>query len=111
VFVASSEYVQELNRDYAGDDYPTDVLSFTPEDEPYPTEPGQSPYLGDVIIAFPIAQKQAEEVGNTIRAELLTLTIHGALHLLGFDHQNPVDQAEMWAYQSAALDAVRAEGW
>jgi probable rRNA maturation factor len=108
VTITSSERVHELNLQYAGMDYPTDVLSFPAEEEPYAVEPGDPPYIGDIVIAYPIAEKQAAEAGQTIAVELQLLAIHGTLHLLGFDHDTPDRQAEMWAYQSAALDAARA---
>ncbi len=108
--ITSSETVQQLNRDYAGDDYPTDVLSFAAEDQEYSIEPGEPPYIGDVIIAYPVAQQQARRAGQPVQSELQMLAIHGTLHLLGFDHDTPERQAEMWALQSAAMDAVRAAG-
>lgn len=109
VTVTGTERIQALNRDYAGIDSPTDVLSFSPEEEPYATEPGEPPYLGDVVIAYPVAEAQAAEQGVTVLIELQTLAVHGVLHLLGYDHATPEGQAEMWALQSAAMDAVRAE--
>lgn len=109
--LTGSERVQEFNREYAGIDEPTDVLSFAAEDEPYAVEPGEPPYLGDVIIAVPVARQQAAEAGHSLLNELQLLVIHGTLHLLGFDHQTPDQQAEMWAYQSAAMDAVRQAGY
>jgi probable rRNA maturation factor len=108
VTIASSERVHDLNLQYAGMDYTTDVLSFPAEEEPYAVEPGEPPYIGDIVIAYPVAEKQAAEAGQSIIVELQLLSIHGTLHLLGFDHDTPDRQAEMWAYQSAALDAVRA---
>jgi probable rRNA maturation factor len=109
--LTGSERVQEFNREYAGIDEPTDVLSFAAEDEPYAVEPGEPPYLGDVIIAVPVARQQAAEAGHSLLNELQLLAIHGTLHLLGFDHQTPDQQAEMWAYQSAAMDALRQAGY
>ena len=108
ITVTSSEAVHDLNRQYAGIDSTTDVLSFAAEDEAYNTEPGEPPYLGDVVIAYPVAAAQASEQGIVILAELQTLAVHGTLHLLGYDHDTPENQAEMWAYQSAALDAARS---
>lgn len=110
VQLTRTEVVHQLNRDYAQDDYATDVLSFPSEGDPYDTEPGEPPYLGDVIIAVPIAQEQARTAGHTLMAEIQLLTIHGTLHLIGYDHDTPESQATMWALQSAAMDAVRAAG-
>lgn len=109
VLISTDEHVRHLNNAYAGNDYATDVLTFPAEDEPYEVEPGEPPYLGDVIIARGVAQKQADEAEHSLLAEFQLLTIHGTLHLLGFDHQDPDQQATMWAYQSAAMDALRAK--
>lgn len=110
VTLTTSERVHELNRDYAGIDEPTDVLSFGAEGEAYAVEPGEPPYIGDVVIAYPVAQAQAARANTPVISELQLLAIHGTLHLLGYDHDTPDRQAEMWAYQSAAMDAVRSGG-
>ncbi|MBN1312581.1 MAG: rRNA maturation RNase YbeY [Anaerolineae bacterium] len=109
VTLTTSERVHELNRDYAGVDEPTDVLAFAAEEEAYSVEPGEPPYIGDVIIAYPVAEEQASKAGTPVISELQLLTIHGTLHLLGYDHDTPDHQAEMWAFQSAAMDAVRSD--
>ncbi len=108
VTLTSAERVHELNAQYAGLDSTTDVLSFPAEGETYAVDPGDPPYLGDVIIAYPVAEQQAREAGMVLLVELQMLAIHGTLHLLGYDHDTPDRQAEMWALQSAALDATRA---
>ncbi|MBN1120467.1 MAG: rRNA maturation RNase YbeY [Anaerolineae bacterium] len=105
--LTSAERVRDLNRDYAGIDETTDVLSFGVEGDPYAAEPDEPPYLGDVVIAVPVAEAQAQAAGHSLLSEIQTLAIHGTLHLLGYDHQNPDQQAEMWALQSAVLDTVR----
>jgi probable rRNA maturation factor len=110
VTVTSAERVHELNREYAGVDSATDVLAFSPEGDPYATEPGEPPYIGDVLIAYPVAEQQAQESGIPTLIEVQTLAVHGVLHLLGYDHDTPERRAEMWALQSAAMDAVRAAG-
>jgi probable rRNA maturation factor len=108
VTITSAERVHELNLQYAGLDYTTDVLSFPVEGDPYAVEPGEPPYLGDIVIAYPVAEQQANDAGNPVVGELQLLAIHGSLHLLGYDHDTPDRQAEMWALQSAAMDAARA---
>ncbi len=110
ITLTSGDQIRALNAEFAGNDYETDVLSFPVEDDPYAVEPGEPPYIGDVVIAHPVAVEQARARGHTVTRELQTLTIHGTLHLLGFDHQTPEQQAEMWAYESAAMDAVRSAG-
>ena len=107
VTITTDERVHELNLQYAGIDSTTDVLSFPAEGDPYAVEPGEPPYLGDVVIAYPIAEQQAVTASHPVIAELQLLAIHGSLHLLGYDHDTPDRQAEMWALQSAAMDATR----
>jgi probable rRNA maturation factor len=110
VTLTSAERIRELNRDFAGLDEATDVLSFGAEDEPYAVDPGEPPYIGDVIIAYPVAEDQALAAGQSVLAELQMLAIHGVLHLLGHDHATPEQRAQMWALESAAIDAVRSTG-
>lgn len=74
--------MQALNRTFRGKDYATDVLSF-PTAQPAP----EANYLGDVVIATGVAQRQAEEAGHSVQTELRVLALHGLLHLLGYDHE------------------------
>jgi probable rRNA maturation factor len=99
--------VHALNAQFRGVDAPTDVLSF-PADAPKVPEAAPYPYLGDVIIAYPRAAAQAQQAGHSVEAELLLLTVHGVLHLLGFDHDTDAARAAMWAAQDAALEAIGA---
>ena len=85
--------VHELNRDYRGKDASTDVLSFPAT--PAATEPGESPYLGDVVVSVPQARRQAHEHGREIDDELALLAVHGALHLLGYRHDTDETAAAM----------------
>lgn len=107
IVIADADTVRELNAQYLGKDAPTDVLSFPAEEDPATREPDAPPYLGDILIAWPIAEKQAMEAGHSPQFEAHFLAVHGTLHLLGYDHATPDDQAEMWAMQSIALDALR----
>lgn len=108
VVIAVDEYVRDLNKQFRGVDAPTDVLSF-PADAPPPppdwldTEDEEAPYLGDLIIAYPYTARQALELGHALDDELTLLVIHGTLHLLGYDHDTPEHQDEMWAAQAEAL--------
>ncbi len=103
--------VQGLNRDYRGVDAVTDVLAFGDESEgdatpaaPFilPAEAGPT-YLGDVIIALPQAQRQADERGHPLESELCLLVAHGTLHLLGYEHGEAEEQRAMWDIQRRAL--------
>ncbi len=97
--------VADLNRAYLGIDGPTDVLSF-PAQEPAPgfvSAPEMANYLGDILIALPYTRRQAAAFGRHLRDELRLLAVHGTLHLLGYDHAEPDDEAAMWARQDAVL--------
>ena len=102
VVITDENTVQELNRTYRGVDAPTDVLSFPlGQDELLPQE--GPPYLGDVVIALPVAEGQANTYGHSLQEELRLLVVHGVLHLLGYDHATPEEEAEMWRKQERIL--------
>jgi probable rRNA maturation factor len=94
VVLTDEETIHELNKQYRGHDSPTDVLAFADGSDDPDTE---EVYYGDVIIAVPIAKIQAKAAGHTLEAELALLTVHGVLHLLGYDHTNPDERSHMWA--------------
>ncbi|MDY7019336.1 MAG: rRNA maturation RNase YbeY [Chloroflexota bacterium] len=88
----NAETVQQLNRDYRGVDMPTDVLAFymlqqQEADSSFIPPPDKTLHLGEIIISYPQAVSQAEEQGHSVQKELALLTIHGLLHLLGYDHK------------------------
>ena len=103
VVLTDSAHLQTLNRDFTGKDIPTDVLSFT--DGTVDPDLDQI-YFGDIIIAVPIAQEQAIRAGHSVNEELLLLTIHGTLHLLGYDHTRPHEKDLMWARQELILEQL-----
>jgi probable rRNA maturation factor len=84
VALVSDARMRTLNRSYRNKDYATDVLSF-------PSDAGD--YLGDIVIASGVAQRQADEAGHPASTELKVLALHGLLHLLGYDHET--DKGEM----------------
>lgn len=98
--IASDARLQELNRTFLGIDAPTDVLSFTDGEVDPDT---QRLHLGDVVISYPRALAQATAGGHPVEAELQLLVVHGALHLLGFDHTEEQDKIRMWARQAEIL--------
>ncbi len=84
---------------------PTDVMSF-PMDELRPGREGAEPeqgVLGDIVLCPSVAAKQAREAGHATEEELLLLTTHGILHLLGFDHAEPDEEKEMFELQRQLL--------
>ena len=110
-----SETVQKLNRDYRGVDEPTDVLAFymLPQkeaDSSFTLPPDGVLRLGEVIISYPQAVEQAKEQGHSIEEELALLIIHGILHLLGYDHEKPVEEAKMRAREKELLGEMVSFG-
>lgn len=95
--------IAPLNLAYRGYDKPTDVLSFADGESPAPDLPV---YWGDLIVSVERAVKQAHESGHTVSAELQLLSVHGALHLLGYDHLNAADYQKMWARQREVLQSM-----
>jgi len=95
-----SETVKQLNRDYRGVDKPTDVLAFymlphKGADSPFALPPDGVTRLGEVIISYPQAVVQAKEQRHSPERELALLVIHGILHLLGYDHEEPEEESKM----------------
>jgi probable rRNA maturation factor len=106
VLITDDAQIQELNRDYREIDAPTDVLSFAEEegDQPFVRPPDLPRYLGDIAISYERTLAQAEEYGHTPARELAFLTVHGMLHLLGYDHERgPEDTAAMRAREEAVM--------
>jgi probable rRNA maturation factor len=104
-----SETVQRLNRDYRGVDAPTDVLAFymLPQkgaDSSFALPPDGVSRLGEVIISYPQAVAQAKEQGHSPERELALLVIHGILHLLGYDHEEPEEESKMREREKELLE-------
>jgi probable rRNA maturation factor len=107
VTVTDDETVRSLNREYAREDAVTDVLSFSQrEGEEFAAPPGGAPPLGEVVIAYPTAARQAGERGKSQEAEVARLLIHGILHLLGYDHAQPEEERRMRAREEELVEAV-----
>jgi probable rRNA maturation factor len=87
--------IRTLNRKFMKKDKPTDVLSFPLGEK----GPDGKFYLGDIIIAVPVAVRQAREKGHSLDRELRLLAIHGFLHLLGFDHFVGIEEEERKVYK------------
>ncbi len=113
--ITTQERIQELNKNYLGRDEPTDVLAFymisTAEETatdvtPFVTPPDGVLHLGEVIISYPQAVKQAEERQHSVRKELAILIIHGVLHLLGYDHAELEQERQMSIREAEILSSV-----
>ena len=110
-----SETVRQLNRDYRGVDEYTDVLAFhmLPQkeaDSSFVLPPDGVTRLGEAIISYPQAVEQAKEQGHSTEGELALLVIHGILHLLGYDHEEPEEAAEMRTREKELLERC-LPGW
>ena len=104
--------IAQLNEQWMEKEGPTDVLAF-PMDELRPGLVNEEPeegVLGDLVLCPAIAERQGIEAGHGREAEIELLTVHGILHLLGYDHAEPDEHAEMFGLQAQLLDAWRAAG-
>jgi probable rRNA maturation factor len=93
VRLTDDDELRRLNRDFAGHDSVTDVLSFAGSDE----------HLGDLAISWPTVVRQAQQFGESQESELAVLSVHGMLHLLGWDHESVAERREMTRITLAAL--------
>jgi probable rRNA maturation factor len=94
---------RELNRTYRGKDAPTNVLSFSLTDPEEPVPTGAPVVLGDVVLAFETVAREAVEQKKPPADHLQHLIVHGALHLLGFDHESDAEAAVMEAREIEIL--------
>jgi probable rRNA maturation factor len=94
----------DLNVEHMGGDGPTDVLAF-PIDAPDEVVDGVPAMLGDVVLCQEVAGRQARAAGKTLSAELDMLLVHGLLHLLGYDHQEPDERRVMFGLTDRLLEA------
>jgi probable rRNA maturation factor len=107
IVVTDDEQVRALNREYAGDDHATDVLSFSLEEgEAFASPPGNVRRLGEVIISHETAERQAREAGHDVEDETAHLLVHGILHLLGYDHLEAADEQRMRSRERGVLSEL-----
>ena len=108
VTLTDNDYIHQLNRQYRGIDRPTDVLSFAlnESEEPEVTGGMDVNILGDLVISVERAEEQAEDYGHSVRREMAFLTVHGMLHLLGYDHMEEDERREMEAEQRFVMEKL-----
>ncbi len=105
IMLVDTDVMTELHVKWMDEPGPTDVLSF-PMDELRPGRDGEitpAGLLGDVVLCPEVAARQAAAAGHSTAEELLLLTTHGILHLLGYDHAEPEEEKEMFALQRRLL--------
>ncbi len=117
VMLVGLDEMAELHRRWLSEPGPTDVMAFPMDTEPdadvlegtrRPDSPPPSPaMLGDVVLCPAFARDQAKSVGHALADELHLLTVHGVLHLLGYDHGEPAAEQEMFALQHELLSGWR----
>ena len=113
--IADDDTVRDLNLRYRGYDETTDVLSFSLQEvgengnhvvDDFPVLPNETAELGEIVVSYPQAARQAREGRKSIRSELALLVVHGVLHLLGYDHAEIEEERIMWAKQDEILSGV-----
>jgi probable rRNA maturation factor len=107
--VTDDAEIRRLNRQYRGVYRPTDVLSFAMNEGASIPSPADGMMLGDIVISAERAQAQARRYGHGILREMAFLTVHGMLHLLGYDHGTRRDAREMEALQKRILKELGIE--
>jgi probable rRNA maturation factor len=114
LLLVDSEYMGELNHRWMGKTGPTDVLAFPMDELEIDRGPGvdgdaEPTLLGDVVLCPTVAEKQARTAGHRTEDELHLLTVHGILHLLGYDHAEPDEEKEMFGLQGRLLQSWRSQ--
>ena len=98
IFVGDA-YIKKLNREYLGNDVPTDVIAF-----PF----GTSKFLGEVYVSTPTVARNAKKYGSTFEEEVVRVAVHGLLHLLGYEDKTPEGQKEMYDLGEKYIRATKS---
>jgi probable rRNA maturation factor len=98
ILLCDDAFIRDLNRKWRGIDKPTNVLSFPAADTAV-----LGPMLGDIVVAYGTARREAEEEGKTLRDHVAHLFVHGFLHLIGYDHLTASEAEEMEALERVIL--------
>ncbi len=105
IIIIDNEKIHQINKEYRGIDRPTDVISFALEDDKTFVKTDFR-VLGDIYISIDKVHEQARSYGHSFRRELSFLTVHGIMHLLGYDHMNPDDEKIMFGKQEKILNEL-----
>lgn len=111
VTLCDDRYIQEINRDYRKKDKPTDVITFAMVDEPFPDISEECDFYsaGDIIISLDTVEENAKFFNVNSDEEFKRVTIHGILHLKGYDHETNDDTEEMLILQEEVLKRLNKE--
>jgi len=104
--VVGNEEGLELNRAFRSKDKPTNVLSFTYDDDDPESE---NDYLGDIVLCFPVIQAESDEQRKPLEHHFAHLVVHGILHLCGYDHEKTVEAEEMEQLEVEILAKLNIE--
>ena len=107
VIIVDNEEIHRINKTYRKIDKPTDVISFALEDNKTEEIFSEKRVLGDIYISIDKAKEQAKEYGHSLKRELCFLSVHGILHLLGYDHIEKEDEKIMFERQELILNGKR----
>jgi probable rRNA maturation factor len=99
ILLTDDDALADLNGRFLGKPYPTNVLSF-------PAPPNPEGHLGDIALAYGVCAREAREQGKTLQQHLAHLTVHGVLHLLGYDHESDGEAEVMEALERAVLEVL-----
>lgn len=109
ILLTGDSCITELNRDYRGINSPTDVLAFS-QLEGKDLDLMNTDILGDVVISMETAERQALKADHSLENEVTLLTVHGVLHLLGYDHQTAEEATIMFDKQNSILHELSVSG-
>ncbi len=110
ITIVDNKRIREINREYRNKDSETDVISFAFEEADDYIYPDMR-FLGEIYISIDKAKSQAEEYGHSLKRELCFLTVHGLLHLLGYDHIEEEDTVVMRALEEEILNEYNIARW
>lgn len=102
--IVDESKIKEINKQYRNKDYVTDIISFSFWDS---NESFKSPLIGEMFLCKQKVIDQAKEYNHSLKRELMFLISHGIYHLLGYDHQNEVDEKEMINKQYNVLEYLK----
>ena len=113
--ITDAKKVRQLNKEYRSKDESTDVLAFAmmdskDEEKSFVTPPDGVLHLGEVVISYPQAVRQARELGHSVEQEMACLIVHGILHLLGYDHELPDEEEKMRAKEREVMAKIGSRG-
>jgi probable rRNA maturation factor len=103
ILLTDDREVRDLNRDYRGQDKPTNVLSFAAMDGELARMPDGTLPLGDIVLAFETVEREADEAGISLADHTTHMVVHGALHLLQYDHETDAEAEVMESLETAIL--------